>query len=253
MIPVKSEKDIIKMRAINAIVAQTLDYIAQFVAPGITTAKLDSLAEEFILKSGAKPNFKNYNGFPACACISLNDIVVHGIPSPDIVLKEGDIVSIDLGAVLDGFHGDAARTFPVGKISQNRQKLIDTAKQCFFEAVNRIKPGRRIGDISNAVQTYAESNGFSVVRVMVGHGIGKKLHEEPSIPNFGPPGQGAVIKKGYCFAIEPMINSGTFKVKFDADGWTCRTLDGSDSAHYENTVLITDSGCEILTATKDLQ
>lgn len=253
MIPVKNEKDIILMRKVNALVAQTLDYIEAFIKEGVTTANLDALAEEFIISHGAKPNFKNYNGFPATACISINDVVVHGIPSPEAILKEGDIVSVDLGAVLNGFHGDAARTFPVGKISVGRQKLIDAVKRSFFEGLSQVRPGKRVGDISAAIQASVESSGYSVVRVMVGHGIGKRLHEEPSIPNFGPPGQGAILKKGYCLAIEPMINAKGHKVKFDSDGWTCRTFDGSDSAHYENTVLVTDNGCEILTKTKDLQ
>ncbi len=235
------------MREACAIVAKTHELLAKHIKAGVTTAQLDALAEEFILSCGAKPNFKHYNGYPATACISVNDVVVHGIPSPDQVLEEGDIVSVDLGAVKDGYHGDAARTYPVGKVSARRQKLIDVTRECFFEGLKEVAPGKRLGDISSAVQSHAEANGFSVVRVMVGHGIGKKLHEEPSIPNFGPPGQGAVLKKGYCLAIEPMINAGTFKVKFDADGWTCRTLDGSDSAHYENTVLVTESGYEILT------
>lgn len=247
MITVKSENELIKMREVNKIVGEVHKYLADFVKPGISTFELDRLAEEFILARRAKPNFKNYNGFPASACISVNDVVVHGIPKKEMILKEGDIVSLDLGAVKDGYHGDAARTLAVGKISEQRQKLIDVTKQSFFEGIKFAKEGKRIGDIGHAIQQYVESFGFSVVRVMVGHGIGKKLHEEPNIPNFGASGTGTLIKKGYCFAIEPMVNAGTFNVKFDSDGWTCRTADGSDSAHYENTVIITNDEPEILT------
>ncbi|MDR2201432.1 MAG: type I methionyl aminopeptidase [Clostridiales bacterium] len=247
MIPVKSESDILKMRGVCKIAAGVLKHIEPLIRPGVSTAEINAAAEEYILNAGAKPNFKNYNGFPAAACISVNDTVVHGIPSPSAILKEGDIVSVDLGAVKDGFHSDAARTYPVGNVSPARKRLVDAAEESFFEGLRFARPGRRIGDISNAVQRCVEARGFSVVRAMVGHGIGRSLHEEPTIPNFGAPGQGPLIKAGYCLAIEPMINAGGFAVVIDPDGWTCRTKDGSDSAHYENTVLITHSGAEILT------
>lgn len=245
MIPIKNANAIEKMRTVNKLVAKTHEYIKQFVKAGVTTNEIDAKAEEFILKAGAKPNFKNYCGYPATTCISVNDVVVHGIPS-SYALKEGDIVSIDLGAVLDGFHGDAARTHAVGKISAKAQQLIDVTKQSFYEGIAHARAGRRLGDISNAIQTYAEKFGYGVVVQMVGHGIGKKLHEEPSIPNFGPAGQGPILKAGYTLAIEPMINEGTAMIKFDSDGWTCRTADGKLSAHYENTILITEDEPEIL-------
>lgn len=247
MITVKSEKDLVKMREACRIVRDVHLYIEQFVKEGVSTAKLDSLAEEFIRKNGAKPNFKNYHGYPATACISVNDVVVHGIPSEKIILQEGDIVSIDLGAEFKGFHGDAARTVPVGKISEERRRLIEKTEQSFFEGIKQAKAGRRLGDVSNAIQTYVENNGYSVVRALVGHGIGTHLHEDPSIPNFGPPGQGVLLKAGYTLAVEPMVNAGAFAVKFESDGWTCRTADGSDSAHYENTILVTNDLPEILT------
>ena len=247
MITVKSQADLVKMREACRIVRDVHLYIEQFVKDGVSTAELDRLAEEFILKNGAKPNFKNYHGYPATACISVNDVVVHGIPSEKIILHEGDIVSVDLGAEYKGFHGDAARTHAVGKISEQRQKLIDVTRESFFEGVKNARAGRRLGDISHAVQTHAEKNGFSVVRAMVGHGIGRKLHEDPSVPNYGAAGQGVLLKAGYTLAIEPMINAGAYAVKFLSDGWTCKTADGSDSAHYENTVLITNDEPQILT------
>ena len=247
MITVKSQADLVKMREACRIVRDVHLYIEQFIKDGVSTAQLDKLAEEFILKNGAKPNFKNYHGYPATACISVNDVVVHGIPSEKIILHEGDIVSVDLGAEYKGFHGDAARTHAVGKISEKRQRLIDVTRESFFEGVKHARAGRRLGDISNAVQTYAEKNSFSVVRAMVGHGIGRKLHEDPSVPNYGAAGHGVLLKAGYTLAIEPMINAGAFGVRFLSDGWTCVTLDGSDSAHYENTVLITSDEPQILT------
>lgn len=245
MISIKNAQEIIKMRKVNQIVAKTHEYIKQFIRPGITTKEIDALAEEFILATGAKPNFKNYNGFPATACISVNDVVVHGIPS-SYALKDGDIVSLDFGAVLDGYHADAARTHGVGTISSEAEQLIRVTRECFFEGIKHARANRRLGDISHAIQVHAEKFGYGVVRQMVGHGIGRKLHEEPTVPNYGVGGSGPILKAGYILAIEPMINQGTFKIKFDPDGWTCRTMDGSLSAHYENTVLITNDEPEIL-------
>lgn len=247
MITVKTEEELDRMRAAGKIVGATLAMIEPYVKPGVTTAELNAVIEEFIRAQGAIPSFKNYNGFPAAACISIDDVVVHGIPSMR-VLKEGEIVSIDVGALKDGFHGDAARTFPVGKVSEIKTSLMQTAKQSFFEGVKIVKAGARLGDVSHAIQSYVESKGFSVVREMVGHGIGSKLHEPPDVPNYGVQGSGVTLKKGYCLAIEPMINAGKRFITIDgSDGWTCRTQDGSPSAHYENTVIVTEDGAEILT------
>ncbi len=246
MISIKNALEIEKMRKVNKIVGDTHRHIEKFLRVGITTKELDTIAEDYILSTGAKPNFKNYNGYPATACISVNDVVVHGIPS-NYALKDGDIVSIDLGAVLNGYHGDAARTHGIGTISKEAQQLIDVTRESFFKGIEHARSGRRLGDISHAIQVHVEKFGYGIVRQMVGHGIGKRLHEEPSIPNFGSAGQGPILKPGYTLAIEPMINEGVYAIKFDNDGWTCRTKDGKLSAHYENTVLITNCDPEILT------
>jgi len=250
MIPVKSQTAIEKMRAAGKIVADTLAYVEPFIKPGITTKELDKLAEDFILSRGAKPNFKNYNGYPAATCISVNDAVIHGIPD-GYALKDGDIVSLDFGAVLDGYHGDAARTYAVGASSKGAERLISVTRACFYEGLKEARHGRRVGDISNAVQRHAEQNGFSPVQAFAGHGIGRELHEEPPVPNFGAPGQGPLLRAGQVLAIEPMINAGGFAVKVERDGWTVRTKDGSLSAHYENTVLITYGEPEILTTNNE--
>ena len=248
MIPVKTSAQLDKMRLAGRITGDTLRYIEQFVKPGISTLELDRLIEEFIRSQGAIPNFKGLYGFPGSACISIDDVVVHGIPSPTTVLQEGQIVSIDVGAKIDGFNGDAARTFPVGRISGQKQRLIEVTKQSFFEGIKQARAGRRVGDISHAIQAHVEANGFSVVRAMVGHGIGRKLHEDPSVPNYGAPGCGPLLKAGYCLAIEPMVNVGSYDVEISQlDGWTCRTIDKKPSAHYENTVIITNEDAEILT------
>lgn len=246
MITVKSDEEFELMRISGAIVGKALREVEAFVKPGISTLELNAIIEDVILSEGAKPSFKNYNGFPAAACISIDDVVVHGIPSLR-VLKEGEIVSIDVGAVKNGFHGDAARTFPVGKVAGGKQKLIDVTKQSFFEGLKVLKAGARLGDVSHAIQAYAESFGYGVVREMVGHGIGRHLHEDPNVPNYGKAGSGVVLRKGYALAIEPMITYGDYRITIDNDGWTCRTRDGSPSAHYENTVIITENGVEILT------
>lgn len=247
MIAVKTEQQLEKMRVAGKIVGDTLRYIEPFVKPGISTLELNSMIEEFIRSKGASPSFKNYNGFPAASCISIDDVVVHGIPSLR-TLVEGQIVSIDVGAVINGFHGDAARTFPVGKVSPEKLKLIKVTKQSFFEGIKYARAGCRVGDISHAVQTYAESFGYGVVREMVGHGIGQRLHEPPDVPNYGSAGSGLKLQKGNTLAIEPMINLGAPNIRIDArDGWTCRTRDGLPSAHYENTVIVGESEAEILT------
>jgi methionine aminopeptidase, type I len=247
MITVKSEADLIKMRVACKITGDTLKMIEDYVRPGVSTKELDEIIEDFIRKNGGTPNFKHLYGFPASACISVDDVVVHGIPSAR-KLVEGEIVSIDVGAAYGGFNGDAARTFAVGKVSEEKQRLIDVTRQSFFEGIKHAKAGRRLGDMSHAIQSYVEANGFSVVRAMSGHGIGRRVHEDPNIPNFGAAGSGVLLKSGYTLAVEPMVNSGTFKVFIDnGDGWTCRTLDGMPSAHYENTILVTNGQPEILT------
>lgn len=247
MVILKTEKQIELMKIACKIVKETLDLVEKYIKPGVTTLELDKIAEDFIRSKGAIPSCKGYYGFPASICASVNDVVVHGIPSSNVVLKEGDIISIDLCAFIRGFHGDAARTFAVGKISAEKQKLIDVTKQCFFEGVKAIKIGGTIGDIGHAVQTYAEGCGFSVVREMIGHGIGKDMHEDPEVPNYGKQGCGEKIKEGMVICIEPMINMGRKDVVIESDGWTCRTRDRKPSAHYENTVAITKNGIEILT------
>jgi methionyl aminopeptidase len=245
MIPIKNTKEIEKMRAVNRLVAETHAHVKRFVRQGVTTKELDAIAEDFILMRGAKPNFKNYNGYPAATCISVNDTVIHGIPD-GCKLEEGDLVSLDFGAVLDGYHGDAARSYLIGKASGVAQRLLTVTRQCFYEALKEAKAGRRTGDIAAAVQTLAEQNGFSVVRAFTGHGIGRKLHEDPAVPNFGIRGQGALLKAGMTLAVEPMINEGKPDVKILSDRWTVKTADGGLSAHYENTVLITHGEPEIL-------
>jgi len=246
VIIIKSDMEIEYMRNAGKVVADTLATIEAVIKPGITTAEINKLAEEFILEQGAKPSFKGYGGFPASICASVNDEVIHGIPD-NRVLQEGDIISVDCGAVLNGFHGDAARTFPVGKISKEAEELIRVTKECFFKGVEKAKVNNRLTDISAAVQIYAESFGYSVVRDFVGHGIGKSMHEDPQVPNYGTAGRGPKLSHGMVLAIEPMINIGKFNVKVKPNGWTVVTSDGSLSAHYENTVAILNSGPEILT------
>ena len=247
MITIKSAKQIEKMRASAKIAKEAVDLIEKAIRPGVSTAYLDKIAHDYIVSKGARPNFLNYGGFPGSICASVNDEVVHGIPSKHIILQEGDIISIDMGAVLDGWHSDMARTFGVGKISPEAQQLIDVTKQSFFEGLKFLKHGARLGDVSNAIQTYAESFGYGVVRDLVGHGIGQNLHEDPSVPNFGKAGHGVRLAAGMTLAIEPMITAGTYKVSVLDDDWTVVTDDGSLAAHYENTVVITKDGYEILT------
>ena len=249
MISVKSLREIELMRTAGRITGEALELLAESIVPGITTLELDRIAENYIRKCGAVPSFKNYGGFPKSLCASVNDEVIHGIPSKARELKEGDIISFDIGACYKGYHGDAARTVGVGKISDEAQKLIDVTKQSFFEGIAFAKPGNRVSDISLAVQTYAEGFGYGVVRDYVGHGIGSNLHEAPEVPNFADisRGRGARLVAGMTLAIEPMINMGDYRVKVLDDDWTVKTLDGCLSAHYENTVLITNGEPEILT------
>lgn len=246
MIIIKNNKEIDLMRSAGKIVAETLLLIEEKVRPGITTAELDSIAEEFITKHGARPSFKGLYGFPASLCISVNEQVVHGIPG-GYVLKDGDIVSVDCGANINGFHGDAARTFGVGNITKEAEKLINVTRESFFKGIEYAKVGNRLTDISHEIQNCVEAAGFSVVRDFVGHGIGRVVHEDPDIPNYGPPGRGPKLVEGMALAIEPMVNAGNYKVKTLSNDWTVVTSDGSLSAHYENTIVILPDGHEILT------
>lgn len=246
MIWLKSDKEIELMRESGRLTGLALRAIGEIIRPGLTTREIDAFAEEFIKSHGAVPSFKDYRGYPAAVCTSVNDVIVHGIPD-NTKLCEGDIISVDIGVYKNGFHGDAARTFPVGKISDEAQRLIDVTKQCFFEGVKFAKDGQRLGDIGAAVQSYAESNGYGVVRSLVGHGIGRQMHEDPDVPNFGRAGHGLRLRKGMTIAIEPMINQGTYEVTCADDGWTISTKDGKLAAHYENTVAILDGKTEILT------
>ena len=246
MIWLKSKEEIELMRQAGALTARTLELLKGEIRPGITTNQLNSIAEEFIKSQGAVPSFKNYRGYPKSICASINSVVVHGIPD-GTVLREGDIISIDIGVQYKGFHGDAARTFGVGDISDEAKRLIETTEKCFFDAVGLVRDGVRLGDISSEIQAIAEGQGYGVVRELVGHGIGAALHEEPDVPNYGKKGKGIRLSSGMTIAIEPMINAGTHEVVMDDDGWTVRTLDDSLSAHYENTIAVTEEGYEILT------
>ena len=239
------------MRQACKITAAARALAGELVKPGVSTKAIDRAVHDFIVSQGAKPSFLNYNGFPASACISVNNVIIHGIPG-GYILKEGDIVSVDVGAFYKGFHGDCAATYACGAISTEAQRLIDVTKQSFFEGIKFATKGNRVQDISHAVQTYVESNGFAVVRDFVGHGVGRQLHEEPEVPNFGAPGRGPRLLPGMTFAVEPMVNVGTYEVKILSDGWTTVTADGKLAAHYENTVLITDGEPEILTVTEGL-
>ena len=251
MIAIKNERELTAMRQACKITAAARALAGEMVRPGVSTAEIDKAVHDFIVSKGAKPSFLGYHGYPASVCISVNDTVIHGIPG-GYVLQEGDIVSIDVGAFYQGFHGDCAATFPCGAISTQAQNLIDVTKRSFFEGIRFATRGHRVSDISHAIQTYVESNGFSVVRSFVGHGVGAQLHEEPEVPNFGPAGRGPRLIRGMTLAIEPMVNAGVYDVRVLKDGWTTVTADGKLSAHYENTVLITDGEPEILTVAEGL-
>ncbi|MFW5972059.1 MAG: type I methionyl aminopeptidase [Bacillota bacterium] len=246
MIVLKSPRELNLMRQANKIVAETHIYLSEIIEVGISTAEIDRLGEEYIRKQNAVPSFKGYHGYPASVCISINDEVVHGIPNEKRVIKDGDLVSLDIGAYYEGFHGDAARSFGIGNISDEAANLIKITEQSFYKGIKKALVKNRLTDISHEIQKYAEENGYSVVREYVGHGIGRKMHESPQIPNFGPPDRGPRLKEGMTLAIEPMINVGSYRVKSLEDGWTVVTADGSLSAHYENTIAITDDGPEIL-------
>lgn len=247
MVTVKTEREIELMRKAGLTTARILDAMCRMVAPGVSTWDLDRFAESECKSAGVIPAFKNYHGFPACICISVNDEVVHGIPSKKRLLKEGDIVGIDFGVIQDGWFGDTARSVAVGKVSPAAEKLLSATRESLMRGIAEAKPGNRVFDIGAAVQGYVEEFGFSVVREFVGHGIGRALHEDPQVPNYGPKGKGMVLKAGMVLAIEPMINAGKPEVRVLEDGWTAVTKDRSLSAHFEHTVAITDSGPRILT------
>ena len=246
MIYLKTLEEIELMRDANNLVSRTLGEVAKWVAPGVTTHKLDTIAREFILDNGGRPACLGYGGFPGTLCIEVNEVVVHGFPS-NYTLREGDIIGTDCVVEYNGFHGDTCYTFPVGEIDEKVMALCKTTKESLYKGINACVEGKRIGDIANAIQTYCESRGYTVVREMCGHGIGKKMHESPEVPNYGRRGIGPVIKNGMCIAIEPMINLGSRNVKIASDGWTCSTKDGKPSAHYEHTVAVVDGKAEILT------
>jgi methionyl aminopeptidase len=246
MIILKSSKEIERMKRAGQIVYETHQLIRDAIRPGITTKEIDRIAETSIRKQGATPSFKGYNGFIGSVCASINDELVHGIPG-DRVLVDGDIISVDIGAFLDGYHGDSAWTYPVGSVSEEAMRLLSVTEESLYRGLKQAKPGNRIGDISHAIQTFVEDAGFSIVREYVGHGVGQNLHEEPSVPNFGPPGKGPRLKPGMTLAVEPMVNAGARHVKTLADNWTVVTADGSLCAHFEHTIAITEDGHEILT------
>jgi methionyl aminopeptidase len=235
------------MRKAGELVAKTHELLEKHIKVGISTFELDQIAESFIRENGATPSFKGFHGYPSSICASINDEVVHGIPSKEVILKEGDIISVDIGAYLNGYHGDAARTHMVGTVSDGARHLIEVTKQSFYEGLKFVKPGNHLHEISEAIQAYVEANGYSVVRDLVGHGIGKEMHEEPQIPNYKPVGRGPKLQAGMCLAIEPMVNIGDYEVEVLEDDWTIVTADGTLSSHYENTVLVTEDGYEILT------
>ena len=247
MIQIKNPEQIVIMKEAGRITAEALLIAQENVKEGVSTWQIDKLIREHIEKSGARPSFLNYGGFPASACISVNDEVIHGIPRKNRILQEGDIVKVDVGAFYKGFHGDSARTFPVGKVSAEATKLIEVTEQSFFEAIKMLRVGNRIGDVGHAVDSYVKQYGFSTVKKYIGHGVGRELHEQPDVPNFGTPGRGVRICTGMVVAIEPMINVGTDAVKELSDGWTVKTADGKLSAHYENTVAVLPDDVLILT------
>jgi len=238
------------MRAAGQLVGQVLSHLRTLVAPGVTTMEIDRAAEKMIRDAGALPTFKGYNGFPYSICASVNEQIVHGFPS-NYHLKEGDIFSIDVGVTLEGFVGDTATTVPVGIVSEDRLKLIRVTEECLERAIEQCRPGKHLGDIGWAVQEHAEANGYTIVRDYVGHGIGRRMHEDPQIPNYGRPGLGQKIKAGYVFAVEPMVNLGSHHTKVLADGWTVVTVDGQPSAHTEHTIAITEEGPEVLTLVRE--
>lgn len=247
MIIIKSEKEIELMRESCRIVKETLEFVGRKIKAGMTTKEVDELVYKYITSCGAYPSELGYEGYPASSCVSVNEVVVHGIPS-DRIIVDGDIVSVDITAEKNGFHGDACRTFLIGNVSEEKRRLVKVTEECFFKAIEGLQAGVPLFDIGHKVQSHAEANGYGVVRALTGHGIGRSMHEDPAVPNYGKAGTGIRLKSGMTICIEPMINAGTYKVNFSqSDGWTVTTADGLPSAHYENTVLIKDDGVEILT------
>lgn len=247
MVVLKTSRELKAMRDAGRISSRALKLAGEAVEPGVSTLEIDRIVRKYIEEQGATPSFLNYGGFPASACISVNDVVIHGIPRKNQILKQGDIVSIDVGAFYEGFHGDNAWTFPCGEVSKEAQALMDVTRESLFKGINAARPGNRLGDIGSAVQRYVEARGYSVVRDFVGHGVGAKLHEDPSVPNYGTPGRGVRLLPGMTIAIEPMINAGVKEVKTLEDGWTTVTADGKLSAHFEHTIAITPDGPVIMT------
>lgn len=247
MITTKSERELEFMRKAGEVVALAHQAAKAAIKPGLSTYELDKICEDTIRANGCTPSFKGLYGFPNACCISVNDVVVHGIPSKDTILKEGDIVSVDIGACYKGYHGDSAWSYPVGKVSPEAQELLEVTEQALYEGLKQAKAGNRIGDISNAVETYVYDHGFSIPRDYAGHGIGSEVHEDPTVPNFGPKGRGVRLKKNMCIAVEPMVIYGKHRTKVLNDGWTVVTKDHTLAAHFEHTVIIGDDGCEITT------
>lgn len=246
MISIKSPNEIAKMRKAGIITGGALVAAGEAIRPGMTTKELDTVVRKYITSHGAKPSFLGYGGFKGSACISINDVVIHGVPGPQVI-KEGDIVSVDVGAYIGGFHGDSCKTFAVGEVSEEAKALMKSTEESLYLAISMVKPGVRLGDLGAAIQKYNEDNGYSVVREFVGHGVGRNLHEDPEVPNFGKAGHGVRLQPGMVIAIEPMINQGKPGVKVMKDGWTTKTIDGKLSAHFEHTIAVTDTGCIILT------
>ncbi len=242
----KTKAEVAKMRRAGRVVAEMLDECEKAAVPGVTTAELDQVARGVLQRRNATSNFLNYHGFPAVICTSPNNVIVHGIPG-DYVLAEGDILSIDCGAIIEGYHGDAARTIPIGSVSGEAERLIKTTRESLLAGIEFVRKGSRLSDIGHAVQTVAEGEGLSVVREYVGHGIGTAMHEEPQVPNYGPPGKGIKLKVGHVLAVEPMVNLGTARTTLFEDGWTVLTADGRISAHFEHSIAVTDDGPEVLT------
>ncbi len=248
MVTIKTEKEIQAMREGGKILRDVYIKLKDFIKPGMTTKQIDKFVHRFLVSRGGKPSCLGYEGYPAATCVSVNDVVVHGIPSNEIIIQDGDIVSVDTCVYYKGMHTDAARTYLVGNVSEEKRKLVEATENAFFEGIKHIKDGSRVGDIGSQVQSYAESLGYSVVREMQGHGVGYTIHEDPGIPNYGEKGTGPFLKAGMTIAVEPMLNLGRRQVVISRqDGWTCRTCDGSPSAHYENTIVITKDGVEIIT------
>jgi len=251
MIIIKSPREIELMKKAGEVVAKVFKALEGNIRPGMSTQDVADIAEKVIRSNGAYPTFLNYSGYPGAVCVSVNDEIVHGIPSKKRILRDGDIVSVDVGATLDGYIGDACRTYPVGIVKESTLRLIEVTKQSFFEGCKFAKPGNRLGDISHAIQVYCEKNGYSLIREYTGHGVGSHLHEDPYVPNYGPAGSGPLLKEGMTLAIEPMVAEGHFAIRLMKDGWTAKTRDGKLSCHYENSIVITKDGYEILTKLKE--